>query len=109
MPSLSLIMIACGIIGLDIALAHTETCNDEIAQLAALVDQSTVAKPTIPQSIGAQLHHQPKREPVRRAEENAQLSFAAVLARAKIFGAIIRSSANATPRASFTGHRYKTV
>jgi hypothetical protein len=46
-----------------------------------------MAKPSLPQSIDAQLHHQPTRESVRRAEENARLRFATILARAKILNA----------------------
>jgi hypothetical protein len=83
-------MIAFAIIGLDMASAHTDTCSDGIGRLEALVDQSIgnpLAKPTLPQSIDAQLHHQTTRESVRRAEENARLRFAAILARAKILDA----------------------
>jgi hypothetical protein len=90
MRPLSLILTACVIMGLDMASAHTYTCSDEIAQLEELVDQSMghpIAKPTIPQSVDAQLHHQPTRESVRRAEEAAQLRFAAMLARAKMLNA----------------------
>jgi hypothetical protein len=95
MPPLSLIMIACAIIALDVASAHMtsahiDTCSNQIAQLEALVNQSMgnpVAKPTVPQSIDAQLHHQPTQDSVRRAEENAQLRFALILARAKILNA----------------------
>jgi len=46
-----------------------------------------IAKPTLPQSTDAQLYHQPRRESVQRAEENARLSFAAILERAKILNA----------------------
>ena len=95
MPPLSLIMIACVIIALDVASAHmtsaqADTCSNQIAQLEALVDQSmgnSVAKPTVPQSIDAQLHHQPTRDSVRRAEENAQLRLLSILARAKTLNA----------------------
>jgi hypothetical protein len=90
MPPLSLIMIACAIVALEMASAHTDTCSDEIARLEALVDQSIrnqVAKRTLPQSIDAQLHHQPTQESVRRVEENAQLRFVAILTRAKIMNA----------------------
>jgi hypothetical protein len=95
MPPLSLIMIACAIIALEVASAymasaHTDTCSNQIAQLEALVSQSMgnpVANPTVPQSIDAQLHHQPTRDSVRRAEENAKLKFASILARAKTLDA----------------------
>jgi hypothetical protein len=87
MSPLSLIMIACAIIGLEMASAHTDTCSDEIAQLEALVNQSIRnpdARHTLPQSIDAQLHHQPTSESVGRAEEKAQLRFVAILTRAKM-------------------------
>jgi len=90
MPPLFLIVIACAIIGLDIASARADTCSDEIARLEALVDRSmgnAVAEPMRPQSTDAQLHHQPTPESVRRAEESAQLRLAAILARAKILNA----------------------
>jgi hypothetical protein len=79
-------MIAFAIIGLDMASARTDTCSDEIGQLEALVESmgNPMAKPRLSQSVGAQLHHQPTPESVRRAEEDARLRFAAILARAKI-------------------------
>ena len=91
MPPPSLIMIACAIIALDIASAHitsanADTCSDQIAQLEALVDQGNPVA-TVPQSTDAQLHHQPTRDSVRRAEENAKLRFASILARAKTLNA----------------------
>jgi hypothetical protein len=89
MPPLSLVMIVFAIIGLDMASAHTDTCSDEIGQLEELVESmgNPMAKPSLPQSIDAQLHYQPTRESVRWAEENARLRFAPILARAKILNA----------------------
>jgi hypothetical protein len=46
-----------------------------------------IAKPTASQSVDAQLHRQPTPRSVRQAGENAQLRFAAILARAKILNA----------------------
>lgn|SRR5262249_29848665 len=91
MPPLSLIVIAFAAIVLDsttayIAWAHTDTCSIQIAKLEALLDQSMgkpVAKPTLPQSFGAQLHRQPTPESVRRAEQNAQFRLRSILAHAK--------------------------
>ena len=80
-------MIGCAIVGLDMASAHVDTCSGEIARLEALVDHSMgnpAAKPTTSQSVDAQLHHQPTRDSVRKAEENALSMFAAKLARAKM-------------------------
>ncbi len=90
MPPLSLMLIGCAIVGLDMASAHTDTCSEEIARVEALVDHSMgnpVAKPTTSQSIDAQLHHQPTPRSVRWADENAQSMFAAILARAKTLNA----------------------
>src|SRR5262245_13853372 len=88
MPPLSLVMVAFAIIGQDMASAHIDTCSDEIGQLEAYQSiGNPIAKPTLPQSIDAQLHHQPIRESVRQAEETARLRFATVLARAKILNA----------------------
>jgi hypothetical protein len=89
MAPLSLIMIGCAIVGLDMASAHTDTCSEDIARVA-LVDQSMgnpIAKPTTAQSVDAQLHHQPTPRSVRTADENAQSMFAAILARAKALNA----------------------
>src|SRR5262245_16258063 len=95
MSLLSLIMIPCVLIALDMASAHADTCSDEIAQLEAWADQlSGQPAPTahLPQSIGAQLHHQPPTRSVRRAEENAQLRIAAILAVAKMLNTAGKSS-----------------
>jgi hypothetical protein len=84
------ILIACAILGGNIASARTGPCSDTIAQVEALVDPSTgnrVARLTAPQSIGAQLSHQPTPESVRRAEEDAHLRFASILAHARILDA----------------------
>ena len=91
MRPLTLIMTACAIIALDAASAHmtsahTDSCSNQIAQLETLANQSIgnpVTKPTVPQSIDAQLHHQPTPDTVRRAEEIAKCRFASLLARAK--------------------------
>jgi hypothetical protein len=87
MSASALVMIACAIIGLNVAPAHAETCSDEIAQLEELVVQSMAARPTLRQSTDAQLHHQPTPQSVGRAEENALLRFTAILARAKALNA----------------------
>jgi hypothetical protein len=89
MPQLLLILIAFAAIGPETGLGRTDICSDEIAQLEALIQSMThrTAKPTLPQTIDAQLHHQPTLESVRRADETAQLRFAVALARAKILDA----------------------
>jgi hypothetical protein len=90
MLSLSLIVVAYTILSLNIASAHSGPCSDAIARLEALVDRSSsigLAGPTASQSIPAQLHHQPTRESVRRAEIDAKLRLAAILARARTLDA----------------------
>src|SRR5262249_13744705 len=95
MPPLSLVMIVFATIALDVATAdiasaYTDTCGIQIAQLEALLDQSMgkpAPKPTLPQSIDAQLHHQPTAESVWRAEQNAQFRLRSILARARILNA----------------------
>jgi hypothetical protein len=61
-------------------------CSREIAQFEQIVRQSAGspnAGPMAPQSIGAQLDRQPTPGSVQRAEERAQATFAATMARAK--------------------------
>jgi hypothetical protein len=86
-PFLSLIAFLAG--AQDVVPVRADTCSNEIAQLEALIQSMKypIAKPTLPQSIDAKLHHQPTLESVRRAEEAAQLRFAVMLAQAKILNA----------------------
>ena len=76
-------------LGLGVAAAHAGPCS-RIAQFEQAVRQSAGnphAGPMAPQSIGAQLDVQPTPASVRRAEQKAQATFAATLARAKRFDA----------------------
>jgi hypothetical protein len=71
---------------LSIASAHAGPCTSKIAQFEQAVRQSANipgAGPMAPQSIGAQLDRQPTPGSVQRAEQSAQASFDAALARAK--------------------------
>ena len=73
-------------LGLSIAAAHAGPCTSKIAQFEKAVRQSTGnpnAGPMAPQSIGAQLDRQPTPASIKRAEQQAQATFAATLARAK--------------------------
>jgi hypothetical protein len=73
-------------LGLSITAAHAGPCTSKIAQFEKAVRQSAGnpnAGPMARQSIGAQLDRQPTPESVKRAEERADTSFAATLARAK--------------------------
>ena len=75
-----------GALGLSVVSAHAGPCSTKIRQFEKVVRQSAVnanAGPTAPQSIGAQLGHQPTRASVKRAERRAQAAFDAALARAK--------------------------
>src|SRR5262245_16335722 len=73
-------------LSLSIAAAHAGPCTSKIAQFEQAVRQSAGnpnAGPMAPQSIGAQLDRQPTPGSVKRAQERAQATFAATLARAK--------------------------
>jgi hypothetical protein len=69
-----------------IAPAHAGPCTTAIAQFEQAVRQSAGnpdAGPMARQSIGAQLDRQPTPGSVKRADERAQATFAATMARAK--------------------------
>ena len=73
-------------LGLSIVPAHAGPCTSKIAQFEKAVRQSAGnpnAGPMAPQSIGAQLDRQPTPASIKRAEQQAQATFAATLARAK--------------------------
>jgi hypothetical protein len=79
-------LILAGALGLGVASAHAGPCSDKIAKFEQAVRQSANnpnAGPMAPQSIAAQLDRQPTPGSVKRAEERAQATFAAALARAK--------------------------
>lgn len=74
------------ILGLGVLSAHAGPCTKEIAKFERAVRHSANnpnSGPYGPQSIGAQLDHQPTPGSVRRAEERARAAFEATLARAK--------------------------
>jgi hypothetical protein len=82
----SVASIAAFVLGLGVASAHAGPCSNQIAQFEKAVRQSAGnpgAGPTAPQSIGAQLDRQPTPGSVKQAEERAQATFEATLARAK--------------------------
>ena len=75
---------------LGIASAQAGPCTPAIADFETTVRQSAKypdAGPLGPQTIAAQLGHQPTPESVRRAEERAQTRFDAALAKAKVLDA----------------------
>jgi hypothetical protein len=68
------------------ASAHAGPCSNAIAQFEQAVRQSEgnrLAGPTASQTVGAQTGRQPTPDSVKRAEESAQATFGAALARAK--------------------------
>jgi hypothetical protein len=85
-----MVLTVCAALGLGVASAHASPCGDEIARLERAnrqAESNPDTGPTGPQSIGAQLGHQPTPETVRRAEAASESSFAAILNRAKAFDA----------------------
>jgi hypothetical protein len=73
-------------LALGVASAHAGPCSSKIAQFEKAVRQSAGnpgAGPMAPQSISAQIDRQPTPGSVKRAEERAQASFDAAMARAK--------------------------
>lgn len=79
-----------------ISVAQASTCSRAIEDLrhaASLSRRYPDAGPTAPQSVGAQLGHQPTPRSVATAEAAAQSAFAALLARATAFDAVGRSGA----------------
>jgi hypothetical protein len=77
-------------LGLPAAPAHAGPCTEKIAQFENAVRQSAEnpsAGPTAPQSVGAQLGHQPTPSSVKQADVKAQTTFDAALTRAKTLDA----------------------
>jgi hypothetical protein len=77
---------ACLGLGLNVASVHAGPCTADIARFELAVRQSAGkpdAGPFAPQSIGAQIDHQPTPASIKRAEKRARAIFAATLARAK--------------------------
>jgi hypothetical protein len=70
--------------------AHAGPCTGAISRFETARHRSAAAQdvvPTAPQTIGAQLGHQPTAASVGRAEKRAQAGFDAVLVRAKTLDA----------------------
>jgi hypothetical protein len=82
------------VVGAVLALAATNAlagpCTSDIAQFEAAIRNSQgnpYAGLTAPQSVGAQLEHQPTPSSVKQAEQRLKATFAATMARAKRFDA----------------------
>ena len=68
------------------AAAQAGPCSEDIAQFEAAMRQSAGnpnAGLTAPQSVGAQLGHEPTPDSLKRAQERLQAKFSATMARAK--------------------------
>jgi hypothetical protein len=79
------VAVICAVLGATGGAAHAGPCGDAIAQLRDAARESAnnpATGPTAPQSLGAQLRHQPTPESVQRARQEAQSRFAALLDRA---------------------------
>jgi len=79
-------LVVCAGVGLTIAPAWAGPCSNAIAQLEGAVKRSAThpnIELTLPQSVGAQLGHQPTPESIEQARMHARSSFTAMLARAK--------------------------
>jgi hypothetical protein len=90
MRRLSSSLIVCVALASTISIAHAGICEAEIERLqrdAANSSARTIGGPTAPQSVAAQLSHQPTPASVERAQREAQSRFADVLARARILAA----------------------
>jgi hypothetical protein len=86
-PSIMALVVSIAL-GLAMTSAHASACSDEIAQLEkAMSEKSAAAAPTAPQSVGAQLGHQPTPESVRRAEAASTTGLDDMLNRAKALNA----------------------
>jgi hypothetical protein len=71
---------------LGVPAAQAGPCSEDIAQFEAAIRQSAGnpnAGLTAPQSVGAQLNHQPTPASVRQAQKRLQSTFSAAMARAK--------------------------
>jgi hypothetical protein len=78
------------ILVLSAAPANAVPCTSEITQFEGVArhsESSLAFGPTAPQSIGAQLGHQPTARSMTQAEKRAQTGFQVTMARAKKFAA----------------------
>jgi hypothetical protein len=78
--------IICAVLCLYTSVAQAGPCSEEIAQFEAAISRSAGnpnAGLTAPQSVGAQLGHQPTPESLKRAQKRLQAKFSAAMVRAK--------------------------
>jgi hypothetical protein len=78
--------IVCGLLCLSIPVAQAGPCSEDIAQFEAAIRQSAGnpnAGLMAPQSVAAQLDHQPTPASLKQAQKRLQSTFSATMARAK--------------------------
>ena len=79
--------ITCAVLCLYTTFAHAGPCSEAFAQFDTAIRQSAgnpYAGLTAPQSVGAQLEHQPTPQSVKRAQLHLRAKFSAAMARAKL-------------------------
>jgi hypothetical protein len=77
-------------LALALTSARASPCSDEIATLETAIntsESSPALAPTAPQSVGAQLHHQPTPQSVQRAEAAPNTELSDIVKRAKALDA----------------------
>ena len=77
-------------LALALTSARANPCSDEIASLEMTInasESSPTLVPTEPQSLGAQLHHQPTPQSVQRAEAAPSTELNDIVKRAKVLDA----------------------
>jgi len=80
-------LIIGAVLCLSATFAQAGPCSKDIAQFESAIRQSAgnpSAGLTAPQSVGAQLEHQPTPQSVKRAQLHLRANFAAAMARAKL-------------------------
>ena len=78
--------IICAVLCLYTTVAQAGPCSEDIAQFEAAMRRSAGnpnAGLTAPQSVGAELGHQPTPGSLKRTQERLQAQFSAAMARAK--------------------------
>jgi hypothetical protein len=96
----------CAVLCLYATFAQAGPCSEDIAQFEARIRQSAgnpYAGLTAPQSIGAQLEHQPTQQSVKRAQLQLKAKFSAAMARAKLLDS--RGDSTGCSRALLTAKR----
>ena len=77
-------------LALALTSARASPCSDEIASFETAIktsESTPVLAPTAPQSVGAQLHHQPTPQSVQRAEAAPSPELNDIITRAKVLDA----------------------